>query len=99
MRYDFETDENIRLIDAVHDNQRIVTDVCHGISSLARAFARTGNAEVAEELYGYIDPLMQSAKQVAAPYSIDLNGQLRHGEEMTAGLLAIAIKTIVPNDG
>ena len=87
MRYDYQTDPSISLLDAVHDNRKTVDAVCDGLDHLASAFRRTGNHDVADELFDYIEPLMQSARQVAASYSIDLNGQVRQSQESSFNLL------------
>lgn len=87
MRYDLPTDPSINLLDAVHDNVSTVDAVCHGLEHLAAAFRRTGNHDVADELFGYIEPLMQSARQVRASYCIDLNGQVQQSQEASFNLL------------
>lgn len=97
MRYDLKTDPSIDLIDAVHDNQRLVSDVCHNLEDVARALSRVGMRDLADEIGVWITPLMQSAKQVAASYSLDVNKQIAHGEAMIGGLLLATINgNIVP---
>ncbi len=97
MRYELPTDTSIELIDAVQRHERLVSDACHNLEDTAFALRRVGMAALADEIGVWLEPLMQSAKQVGTSYSIDINRQINHGEAMIGGLLLATINgNIVP---
>lgn len=97
MKFEYDTDPNVRLIDAVQRNTPLVRDVCMSLEGLARALARVGNHAVADELRDAIEPLMQSACQVNRSFGADLRDQCSHSEMMAGNMLkAVLIGALGP---
>lgn len=87
MKNELNVRDDVSLLDAVHDNVTMVEAVTDGIYRLASAFRRTGNHDVADELFSYIEPLMTSAKQISASYSIELNDRVRQTQENSTNII------------
>jgi len=92
MRYDHEIDEAMSLLDAVHRNRQITDSIAHHMEELAGALYRVGQTSVADEIICWIDPLMQSAKQVTSSYSIELNRQIGEQTAMSTNMVMLAIE-------
>lgn len=89
--YGYETDESVSILDAIHRNRELVERICVKIDGLATGFYLTGNNHVGGMLDSWIEPLMQSAAQVAASYSVELKGQVEHSESVAFGMLSLAL--------
>lgn len=68
-----KVDSNMRLVDAVHRNTKIVVSICEHINKLSYLFSRMGNDKIGQELEEMIFPLLQSAHQVDKSFGKQLS--------------------------
>lgn len=71
-----------KLLDAIHDNVKLVNDVCYEIEDLALAADMIGNPILARKLRQYVSPLRESAKAISDAHSEELNTQIKHNNDV-----------------
>ena len=95
MDYHQKTDETKTLLDAIHDNTKLITRAVEGLESTADALHRVGLVSLAKEIDMHIAGLYLSARQIQASWSVDIGNQVRHGEEMIGGMLRLVLNGVI----
>lgn len=89
----------MRLIDAVHDMRDIAMSTCNRIEDVASLLHAVGLEKLADRLDRLIVPLSEASKALGDAYGESISENLRNSQEMTGGLLLLALKTATEKAG
>jgi hypothetical protein len=86
--------ESVEWLDRVHNGRSAIISNSYQLRELARAFARTGNDLVAEELVDIADRNELAAKDMVNAVGEDLNRQVQAGQNLMGDLVVAALDTL-----
>jgi hypothetical protein len=89
-----ETDDSLRMIDAVHDMRASVSSACNRIEDVAAVLEEVGMSKLSGRLMFAINGLSECSRRLSEAYGEQLNDDLRHNETMTANLFLLALKAV-----
>lgn len=87
-----EADSGMRLIDAIHDHIARTRDAVSFIRSVANDLYAVGLDRASDNLLEAIEGLNESAKAISTAHMADVDGQIKHGEQIIGGMLQLALK-------
>jgi len=75
-------------LDDIHNGMRGLHAVNYELESLASAFRRVGNNDVADELLFIVDELRENQKLVNGAVSTSINERLSDSQKMTGSIIS-----------
>lgn len=92
-----ETYQRPAWLDKTYNATRNLLDIAEELRYLARAFAVTGNRELATDLHAWADVITKSAKECSEAMSENIHDGLRDAEKATGNMMLAFLAGITKN--